>query len=79
MGWFTADLLDACSQEKSDNNQIVMQTLASTLRSMFSRPVLALMLVARCLDRFAIVLPDATGGLPGRSEYVYLLLHRGSR
>jgi len=56
-----------------------MQTLASTLRSMFSRPVLTLMLVARCLDRFAIVLPDATGGLPGRSEYVYLLLHRGSR
>lgn len=29
MGWFTTDLLDACSQEKSDNNQIVMQTLAS--------------------------------------------------
>ena len=79
MGWFTTELLDACSQEKSDNNQLVMQTLASTLRSIFNRPILALMLVAPCLDRFAIVLPDATGGLPSRSEYVYLLLHRGRR
>ena len=56
-----------------------MQTLAGTLRSMFNRPILPLMLVARCLDRFAIVLSDATGGLPGRSEYVYLLLRRGRR
>ena len=79
MGWFKTALLDACSQEKSDNSQLVMQTLASTLRSMFNRSILTLMLVARCLDRFAIVLPDATGGLPGRSEYVYLLLRRGCR
>jgi len=29
MGWFKTALLDACSQEKSDNSQLVMQTLAS--------------------------------------------------
>jgi hypothetical protein len=79
MGWFTTTLLDACSQEKSDDNELVIQTLASTLRSMFNRPILVLMLVTRCPDRFAIILPDATSGLPGRSEYVYLLLRQGRR
>lgn len=30
MGWFASELLDACSQEKSDRNQMVLQALAST-------------------------------------------------
>jgi hypothetical protein len=30
MKWFTSELLDACSQEKSENSQVVLQSLAGT-------------------------------------------------
>ncbi len=33
MGWFKSQLLSACSEEKSENNQLIMQSLASTLQS----------------------------------------------
>ena len=33
MAWFKSKLLSACSEEKSDNNLLVLQSLASTLQS----------------------------------------------
>jgi len=77
MDWFSSALLDACSQEKSNDNQLVMQTLNSTL--LFDVDVSSADFGTHfrcfCFDRFAVVLPDATGGLPGSSGCVYLLLH----
>ena len=31
MGWFESQLLTACTQEKSENNELILQSLASTL------------------------------------------------
>ena len=77
MNWFESALLDACSQEKSDNSQLVNRTLSGTLLFDVSSADLGTHFRCLCFDRFAVVLPDATGSLPGRSANVYLLLHRG--
>jgi hypothetical protein len=36
MAWFKSELLSACSEEKSENNQLILQSLASTLLSIVS-------------------------------------------
>jgi hypothetical protein len=71
MAWFKSELLSACSEEKSEKNQLILMSLASTLLSVgligllqYSQPC-----------RFGDVYADATGGLPIKSEYVRLLLH----
>ena len=69
MGWFQAELLSACSEEKNENNQLILQSLASTLLPIFDR-VIPILTPVPLPCRFGVVYPDATGGLPIKSEYV---------
>lgn len=74
MGWFTSNILDACSQEKSEQNQMVLQALAGIYISFLMLRDFGARLTLYSLCRSSVVLVDAAGCLHFGSESFCLLL-----